>query len=93
MEFEWGFRKADQNFRKHKVDFADAVIALEDINALTIEDDSHDERRFKTLALGPNLNVLLIIYAEHINDIIIRIIPARQADRSETIQYYRGLNR
>lgn len=51
MEFEWDFRKADQNFRNHKVDFADAVIALEDINALTIEDDSHDERRFKTLAL------------------------------------------
>lgn len=92
MEFEWDFRKADQNFRKHKVDFADAVIALEDINALTIEDDSHDERRFKTLALGPNLNVLLIVYAEHINDII-RIISARKADRSETIQYYRGLNR
>ena len=62
MEFEWDFRKADQNFRKHKVDFADAVIALEDINALTIEDDSHDERRFKTLALGPSLNVLLIVY-------------------------------
>ena len=53
MEFDWDFRKTDQNFRKHKVDFADAVIALEDVNALTIEDDSHDERRFKTLAIGP----------------------------------------
>lgn len=57
MKFEWDVRKADQNFRKHGVDFADAVIALEDENALTIEDGGHDEQRFKTLGLGPNINI------------------------------------
>ena len=39
-------RKARENIRKHGVDFADAVIALEDKNELTIEDPGHDELRF-----------------------------------------------
>jgi len=91
VKLEWGLRKANQNLRKHKVDFADAVIALEDENALTIEDDGYDEQRFKTLGLGPNLNVLLVIHTERSEDII-RIISARKADRSEAKQYYQGLN-
>ena len=49
MEYEWDPGKAAENLRKHNVDFADAVIALEDENALTIEDSDHNERRFKTL--------------------------------------------
>ena len=54
MEFEWDPRKAKENLRKHGVEFADAVIALEDENALTIEDPDHDEPRFKTLGMGPS---------------------------------------
>ena len=53
MEFEWDPRKAKENFRKHVVDFADAVIVLHDEIALTIEDPDHDELRFKTLGMGP----------------------------------------
>ena len=64
MEFKWDSRKATQNSRKHGVDFADAVIALEDENALTIEDSDHDEPRFKTLGMGPTLNDLLIVHWE-----------------------------
>ena len=91
MEFEWEPRKAAENLRKHGVDFADAVIALEDENALTIEDRDHSEQRFKTLGLGPGLNVLFVVHAERDEDCI-RIISARKADRSETEQYYQGLN-
>jgi uncharacterized DUF497 family protein len=91
MKFSWDLRKANENLRKHGVDFADAVIALEDENALTIEDSGHDEQRFKTLGFGPNLNVLFVVHAERSEDII-RIISARKADRSETKQYYEGLN-
>jgi len=64
MDFEWDPRKAAENLRKHGVDFADAVIALEDENALTIEDCDHPEQRFKTLGLGPNLNILFVVHAE-----------------------------
>jgi len=91
MELEWNLQKAAENLRKHGVDFTDAVIALEDDNGLTIEDKEHDEQRFKTLGMGPNLNILYVIHAERENDCI-RIISARKADRSEIKQYYHGVN-
>ena len=91
MGFGWDSRKADHNLRKNGVDFADAAIALEDENALTIEDVGHNEQRFKTLGMGPKLNILFVVHAERSEDTI-RIISARKADRSETKQYYQGIS-
>ncbi|MCA1804383.1 MAG: BrnT family toxin [Xanthomonadaceae bacterium] len=91
MDFQWDPRKAADNLRKHGVDFADAVIALEDENALTIEDRDHPEQRFKTLGLGPDLNILFVVHAEREADCI-RIISAWKADRRQTKQYYQGLS-
>jgi len=67
------------------------VIALEDDNALTIEDRSSDEQRFKTLGMGPQLNILFVVHAERSHDRI-RIISARKADRNETSQYFQGIS-
>ena len=93
MEYEWDPRKAAENLQKHGVDFADAVIALEDENALTIEDldPGNDEQRFKTLGMGPSVNVLFVVHCERQEDRI-RIISARKADRRETRQYFKGLS-
>ena len=91
MKVEWDPKKTSSNLRKHGIDFADAVIALEDENALTIEDRYHNELRFKTLGLDPNLKVLLVVHAEA-GEETIRIISARKADRPEMEQYYRGLS-
>jgi uncharacterized protein len=91
VKVEWDPNKAASNLRDHGIDFADAAVALEDENALTIEDRFHDEQRFKTLCLGPNLNVLLVVHAEQHQETI-RIISARRADRSETKHYYEGLS-
>lgn len=90
MNYQWDPRKASENLRKHGVDFADAVIALEDENALTIEDFDHEEQRFKTLGMGPEAKVLLVAHAER-DTRSIRIISARKADRNEVKQYYQGL--
>ena len=91
MDIVQDTRKAATNLQNHGVDFADAAIALEDENALTIEDNDHEEQRFKTLCLGPNVNVLLVVYA-YPDNFCVRLISARIADRSETLQYYRGVN-
>ena len=91
MKLEWNLQKAADNLRKHGVDFADAVIALEDDNALTIEDKDHNEQRFKTLGMGPKLNIFYVVHTEYENNSI-RIISARKADRSEIKQYYQGVN-
>ena len=47
--FEWDIEKADSNFKKHGVRFSQAVTALEDAYALTIEDFHAGEQRFVTL--------------------------------------------
>ena len=91
MEYIWDPGKASENLRKHGVDFADAVLALEDENALTIEDRDHNEQRFKTLGMGPYAKVLFVVHAERDEDCI-RIISARKADRQEVRQYYQGLS-
>jgi uncharacterized DUF497 family protein len=89
MRFEWDPAKARDNLRRHDVDFADAVIALEDENALTVEDVDHAERRFKTLGMGPQLGILLVVHAQRRADVI-RIISARRATRKQTEQYFQG---
>ena len=91
MDFEWDPGKAKENLRKHGVDFADAVIALEDENALTIEDPDHDELRFKTLGMGPTLNILFVVHCE-LRDDRIRVISARKADKRETNVYFQDLS-
>lgn len=91
MNITWDPQKASSNLRKHGVDFADAAVALEDENALTIEDTWHAEQRFKTLALGPDMAVMLIVHAAQVENIV-RIISARKADRKETAYYFQGLN-
>jgi uncharacterized DUF497 family protein len=77
------------NLEKHDVDFADAAVALEDENALTITDPDHGEYRFKTPAMSPSVEVLLIVHAEQDEDTI-RIISARKAEKTEQRQYFEG---
>jgi len=91
MELAWDPRKAKENLPKHGVDFADAVIVLEDENALTIEDLDQDEPRFKTLGMGPTLNVLFVVHCEQSANSI-RIISARKVDKKETKFYFQGLS-
>lgn len=91
MKYEWDTIKAASNLKKHGVDFADAVLSLEDENALTIEDFDHDEQRFKTLGMGALLTLLFVVHVEQ-QENTIRIISARKADKSELKQYYKDLN-
>jgi uncharacterized DUF497 family protein len=86
VDYEWDSGKAAANLRKHKVDFADAVISLEDENALTIEDPNHDERRFKTLGMGPSPNILFVVHCER-SENRIRIISARKADQNMVLEF------
>jgi len=77
--------------RKHGVDFTDAAIALEDENEVTIEDLDYSEPCFKTLRMGPSLNVLFVVYCERPANCI-RIISARKADERETKVYFQDLS-
>jgi hypothetical protein len=85
MDYEWDPAKAHANLDKHGIDFADAVTALEDEAALTLEDDYPDEERFITMGLDALGRILVVVYTwrgDHI-----RLISARRATPRERKQY------
>ena len=89
MGYEWDSRKAASNLRKHGVDFADAVIALEDEMALTLDDDYSDEQRFITIGSDGSGQILVVVYTYRGENI--RIISAREATPRERRQYTEGI--
>lgn len=87
MYYEWDKTKAASNIRKHGIRFADAVTALEDDSALTVEDDLVEgERRFITIGMNDTLRMLVVVWTERRIDTI-RIISARKATAHERKTY------
>jgi len=85
MDYEWDQDKAENNARKHDVDFADAVTALEDDNALTLEDQDPEEKRFVTIGMDAVGRLLVVVYTWRVERVC--LISARKATRRERIQY------
>lgn len=85
MRWEWDPDKAAENLSKHGVDFADAVLVLEDDQAMTIEDTEHEERRFVTLGMDPYGRILVVVYTWRAGTL--RPISARKANRRQRRQY------
>jgi uncharacterized DUF497 family protein len=85
---EWDWEKAQANQKKHGVAFAEAVSALEDEYALTIEDENPQERRFITLGIESSGRLLLVVYTYRGETI--RIISARRATAREHKEYEAG---
>jgi hypothetical protein len=89
VEYEWDPAKGRRNLEKHGVDFADAVGALEDDLALTVEDThSVTEERFVTIGMGPLGRLLVVVYSWR--DEQIRLISARKATSRERRKYEEG---
>jgi len=86
MGYEWDWAKAATNFKKHKVRFSDAALALEDPAAWTITDpDAGGEERFICLAADPTGRVLVTVFTPRGRKI--RIISSRKASRAERRTY------
>lgn len=87
MSFEWDLRKAEANFKKHGVRFAESLPVFEDDYAITIADDESDpdEQRFISMGTGVKGRVLVVVYSYRGRKI--RIISARLAEAHERSQY------
>jgi len=85
MPVEWDPRKALLNARKHGVQFADAVAALEDDRALTIGDLASDEERWVTIGLDAFGRVIVLVYTWRGESV--RLISARKATTNERRLY------
>ncbi|MFP5235387.1 MAG: BrnT family toxin [Acidobacteriota bacterium] len=85
--FVWDPAKAEANFAKHGVRFAEAEPVFEDDFAITIADDisDPDEQRLVTIGTGAKDRVLVVVFCYRGDQI--RIISARTAEPQERIQY------
>lgn len=63
MEFEWDAAKAESNFEKHGVSFAEAMGVFGDLLEVTIPDPDHSEGEFRPLTPGCSLQGRLLVVA------------------------------
>jgi len=90
MKITWDPAKAESNFRKHKIRFSDAEVALFDPMALTIEDENAEgEQRFVSVGSDALNRVVAIVYTYRGTDV--RLISARRATRKERNAYEKGI--
>lgn len=86
VEYELDPEKAADNFRKHRVRFADAALSLEDPSGLSVPDpDSSGESRIVFLGADPDGRVLVTVYT--LRGRSVRIISSRKASRAERRAY------
>jgi len=90
LRFEWDPNKNLDNKRKHGVSFEEAQAVFLDENALMIHDPDHseDEDRFVLLGLSVKIRLLAVCHCYRKSDVVIRIISARRATRSEQRRYW-----
>ena len=89
LKFEWDEQKNKRNREKHKISFEEAETVFYDESAIVIDDPDHsqEEDRFVILGLSTKANILVVCHCYRASDTVIRIISARKATKTETLQY------
>ena len=87
MTFTWDPKKAEENLKKHGVDFREAATVFDDTLSTTFPDAGHStgERRFLIIGMSALGRILVVSHTEAAD--IIRIISARTATRRERTFY------
>ena len=83
MTFTWDPKKAEENLKKHGVDFREAATVFDDPLSTTFPDGDHSvgERRFLIIGMSALARILVVSHTE--TAAIVRIISARTATRHE----------
>ena len=88
MEFEWDKNKDRSNQKKHQISFDEAKLAFFD-NDMIIKEDTrknYGEQRF--VGIGKTFDkIIVVVYT--MRNVIIRLISARNASKTEK-QIYHG---
>lgn len=86
MEFEWDENKNLENIKNHGISFEQAVVAFDDLFALSLEDPEHsDENEIRYALVG--LCEVLIFVSFTYTDKNIRLISARNATKTMRKKY------
>ena len=86
MTFEYDPQKAQTNWRKHNVSFAEAEFVFYDPLAIhDIDPDATDKERFIAVGMGNSGLLLVVVYT--MRGDAVRLISARRATRQEAKAY------
>lgn len=88
LNFEWDINKAKTNIKIHGVSFDESSEAFYDLNAVRGFDAEHSENEDRFYLIGfSTRRLLFVIFAEKIENDIIRIISARKAEAKYKTEY------
>ena len=90
MEFEWDYKKASGNNRKHGVSFHEAATVFGDRLAITFSDPDHTEGEYRFLTFGVSKSGRLLVVSHTERAKRIRIISAREVNQYERKIYEEG---
>jgi uncharacterized DUF497 family protein len=90
--FEWDPAKATANLSKHGVSFEQAAMVFRDPRQISVFDDEHsdEEDRWVTIGIDSEGTLLVVIHTYRTtsdDDVTIRLISTRKANRYERRQY------
>jgi hypothetical protein len=90
LVFEWNKRKENANIKKHGISFDEARTTFYDENAVQFFDPGHsdEEDRFILVGVSHRLNTLVVCHCFREDEITVRIISARKADKDEANFYW-----
>ena len=88
VNFTWDENKNQANFKKHGIDFNDAVRAWYDPDRLDFFDEEHSSDEIRWIFLGAVTGVVLFVVETEPDDNTVRIISARRALKHEQEVYY-----
>ena len=87
MEFEWDPLKAEDNLKKHGVDFTEAATVFSDPLSLTYSDPDHSLDEDRYIIIGSSSANRLLIVAHTDRDESTRLISAREVTSRERKLY------
>lgn len=87
MIFEWDPKKAEQNLKKHEIDFVEAATVFSDPLSVTYSDPDHSITETRYIIIGMSRRNRLLIVAHTDRDGRTRIISARETTRHERKLY------
>ncbi len=87
MIFEWDPKKAEQNLKKHEIDFVEAATVFSDPLSVTYSDPDHSITETRYIIIGMSRRSRLLIVAHTDRDGRTRIISARETTRHERKLY------
>jgi uncharacterized DUF497 family protein len=93
VRFAWDAQKAAQNRRKHGVSFEQAREVFDDPNHVVLENYrliEEGEQRYQAIGLSGGMALLAVVFVDRSEDdeqVMIRLISARKANRYEKYLY------